>query len=121
MYQYEFMVILIFEIDECQVVFMFDKFLKVIINDGGLIDNVDIWGKCCLVYEIQKKIEGIYVVVNFIVISEVMQEFDCQFKLNEQIMCIKVFCLEEVQVMVVLEVKCIEEKVVCKVVKVVKV
>ena len=44
-HQYELMVILTPELDERQVAPNLDKFLKVITNDGGSIDNVDIWGR----------------------------------------------------------------------------
>ena len=64
-HQYELMVILDPEIDERQVAPNLDKFLKVITNDGGSIDKVDIWGKRRLAYDIKKKSEGIYVVVDF--------------------------------------------------------
>ena len=64
MHQYELMVILDPEIDERTVAPSLDKFLNVIRNDGGTIDNVDIWGRRRLAYEIDKKTEGIYAVVN---------------------------------------------------------
>ena len=47
-HQYELMVILSPEIDERQVAPTLDKFLKVITNDGGSIDNVDIWGQAAV-------------------------------------------------------------------------
>ena len=89
-YQYELMVILDPEIDERQVAPKLDGFLKVITADGGSIDNVDVWGQRRLAYEIQKKNEGIYAVVNFTATSEATQELDRQLKLNEQIMRTKV-------------------------------
>ena len=64
-HQYELMVILDPEIDERTVAPSLDKFLNVIRNDGGTIENVDIWGRRRLAYEIKKKTEGIYAVVNF--------------------------------------------------------
>lgn len=94
-YQYELMVILQPEIDERQVAPNLDKFLKVITNDGGTIENVDIWGRRRLAYEIQKKNEGIYAVVNFTATSETTQELDRQLKLNESIMRTKVLRAEE--------------------------
>ncbi|AZH80229.1 MULTISPECIES: 30S ribosomal protein S6 [Microbacterium] len=109
-HQYELMVILTPEIDERQVAPTLDKFLKVITNDGGSIDNVDIWGKRRLAYEIQKKTEGIYAVVNFTATSEATQELDRQLKLNEQIMRTKVLRSEEAQAMVASEAKRTEEK-----------
>ena len=109
-HQYELMVILTPEIDERTVAPTLDKFLKVITNDGGSIDKVDIWGKRRLAYEIQKKTEGIYAVVNFTATSEATQELDRQLKLNEQIMRTKVLRAEEAQAMVASEAKRSEEK-----------
>lgn len=109
-HQYELMVILTPEVDERQVAPTLDKFLKVITNDGGSIDKVDIWGKRRLAYEIQKKSEGIYAVVNFTATSEATQELDRQLKLNEQIMRTKVLRAEEAQAMIASEAKRSEEK-----------
>lgn len=109
-HQYELMVILTPEIDERQVAPTLDKFLKVITNDGGSIENVDIWGKRRLAYEIQKKNEGIYAVVNFTATSATTQELDRQLKLNEQIMRTKVLRAEEAQAMIASEAKRSEEK-----------
>lgn len=94
-HQYELMVIFDPEIDERQVAPKLDGFLKVITADGGTIDNVDIWGRRRLSYEIKKKNEGIYAVVNFTATSEATQELDRQLKLNEQIMRTKVLRAEE--------------------------
>ena len=94
-HQYELMVILNPEIDERQVPATLDKFLKVITTDGGSIDNVDIWGKRRLAYEIQKKTEGIYAVVAFTASSAATQELDRQLKLSEQVMRTKVLRAEE--------------------------
>ena len=109
-HQYELMVILTPEIDERTVAPTLDKFLKVITNDGGSIDKVDIWGKRRLAYEIQKKNEGIYAVVNFTATSAATQELDRQLKLNESIMRTKVLRAEEAQAMVAAEAKRSEEK-----------
>ncbi|GAA1857695.1 hypothetical protein GCM10009796_19720 [Microbacterium koreense] len=102
-HQYELMVILNPEMDERQVAPNLDKFLKVITNDGGTIDNVDIWGRRRLAYEIQKKTEGIYAVVNFTATSDATQELDRQLKLNESIMRTKVLRAEEAIAMVAAE------------------
>ena len=102
-HQYELMVILNPEIDERTVAPSLDKFLKVITNDGGSIEKVDVWGKRRLAYEIQKKNEGIYAVVNFTATSEATQELDRQLKLNEQIMRTKVLRAEEAIAMIASE------------------
>ena len=94
-HQYELMVILYPEIDERMVPAALDKFLKVITTDGGTIDNVDIWGKRRLAYEIQKKTEGVYAVVAFTATSAATQELDRQLKLSEQVMRTKVLRAEE--------------------------
>jgi small subunit ribosomal protein S6 len=97
------MVILNPEIDERQVAPNLDKFLKVITNDGGSIDNVDIWGRRRLAYEIQKKNEGVYAVVNFTATAEATQELDRQLKLDERIMRTKVLRAEEAIAMIASE------------------
>ena len=109
-HQYELMVILNPEIDERQVAPSLDKFLKVITADGGSIDKVDVWGKRRLAYEIQKKTEGIYAVVNFTATSAATQELDRQLNLSEQIMRTKVLRAEEAIAQVAAEQKRSEEK-----------
>ena len=109
-HQYELMVILSPEIDERTVAPSLDKFLKVITNDGGSIDKVDIWGKRRLAYEIQKKTEGIYAVVSFTATSAATQELDRQLKLSEQIMRTKVLRAEEAIAMIESEKQRAEEK-----------
>ena len=92
---YEMVVILDPSVDERTVSGTFEKLVQVVPNEGGTIDNVDVWGKRRLAYEIQKKNEGIYAVVNFTATSEATQELDRQLKLNEQIMRTKVLRAEE--------------------------
>jgi len=94
-HQYELMVILDPEIDERTVAPSLDKFLNVIRNDGGTIENVDIWGRRRLAYEIQKKAEGIYAVVNFTANSAATVELDRQLKLSEAVLRTKVLRAEE--------------------------
>jgi small subunit ribosomal protein S6 len=109
-HQYELMVILNPEIDERLVAPNLDKFLKVITTEGGTIENIDIWGRRRLAYEIDKKNEGIYAVVNFTATSETTQELDRQLGLNEQIMRTKVLRAEEAIAMIASEKKRAEEK-----------
>ncbi|GHF21529.1 hypothetical protein GCM10011600_23070 [Pseudolysinimonas yzui] len=94
-HQYELMVILDPEIDERTVAPSLDKFLNVIRNDGGTIENIDIWGRRRLAYEIKKKAEGIYAVVNFTAKSETSVELDRQLKLSEAVLRTKVLRTEE--------------------------
>jgi len=92
---YELMVILDPEVDERTVGTSLDQFLEVIRQDGGSIDNVDIWGKRRLAYEIQKKSEGIYAVVNFTASPAATAELDRQLRLSEAVMRTKVLRAEE--------------------------
>ncbi|RHA44494.1 30S ribosomal protein S6, partial [Cellulomonas rhizosphaerae] len=62
---YEIMIILDPEIEERTVAPSLDKYLSVITTDGGSVDKVDIWGRRRLAYDIKKKSEGIYAVVDF--------------------------------------------------------
>ena len=89
-HQYELMVILSPEIDERTVAPSLDKFLKVITNDGGSIDKVDIWGKRRLAYEIAKHAEGIYAVVDVKAEPATVSELDRQLNLNESVLRTKV-------------------------------
>ena len=95
MHQYELMVILDPEIDERTVAPSLDKFLNVVRNDGGTIDKVDVWGRRRLAYEINKKAEGIYAVVDFTANAAATAELDRQLKLSEAVMRTKVLRAEE--------------------------
>lgn len=95
MHQYELMVIIDPEIDERTIVPSLDKFLAVITKDGGTIENTDIWGRRKLAYEINKKNEGIYAVVNFTAEPATAAELDRQLRLSEAIMRTKVLRAEE--------------------------
>jgi small subunit ribosomal protein S6 len=94
-HKYELMVILDPEIDERTVAPSLDKFLGVIRNAGGSIENVDIWGRRRLAYEIKKKSEGIYAVVNLTSTPEAAKELDRQLSLSEAVLRTKVLRAEE--------------------------
>ena len=86
MRQYELMLILDPEVDERTVAPSLDKFLSVITTGGGSIDKVDIWGKRRLAFEISKKADGIYAVVNMTATPALAKELDRQLGLNEAIL-----------------------------------
>jgi len=104
------MVILDPEIDERTVAPSLDKFLNVIRNDGGTIDSVDIWGRRRLAYEINKKTEGIYAVVQLTANASATVELDRQLKLSEAVMRTKVLRAEEAIAQVAEAAKLAEEK-----------
>jgi small subunit ribosomal protein S6 len=110
MHQYELMVILDPEIDERTVAPSLDKFLNVVRNDGGTVDNIDIWGRRRLAYEINKKSEGIYAVVQLTANGDTTKELDRQLKLSEAVMRTKVLRAEEAIAQVAAAAKLADEK-----------
>jgi small subunit ribosomal protein S6 len=92
------MVIIDPEVEERTVEPSLQKFLNVITNDGGTIEKVDIWGRRRLAYDIKKKSEGIYAVVNFTATPATAKELDRQLGLNETIMRTKIIRPEEQKV-----------------------
>ena len=97
MHQYEVMVILDPTVEEKTVQPSLEKFLKVITAAKGTVDTLSIWGRRRLAYEIQKKSEGIYAVINMTAPSEAVIELDRQLNLSEAVMRTKVLRAEEVQ------------------------
>lgn len=87
---YEVMVILDPETDERSVQPTLEQFLTVITKGGGTVENLDIWGRRRLAYEIQKKSEGIYAVITMQADPADVKELDRQFSINESIMRTKV-------------------------------
>lgn len=90
MRQYELMLILDPEMDERSVSTTVEKLLKVVPADGGTIDNVDVWGRRRFAYEINKKSEGFYVVIDLSAKPETVKELDRQLGLNESVLRTKI-------------------------------
>jgi small subunit ribosomal protein S6 len=90
MRQYEMMIILDPDVEERTVAPSLDKYLSVIAAQGGSIDKIDIWGRRRLAYDIKKKSEGIYAVVDFTAESSTAKELDRQLGLNEAVLRTKV-------------------------------
>lgn len=86
MRQYELMIILDPELDERTLQPSLDKMLAVVTKEGGSVDNVDLWGRRRLAYDIKKKSEGIYAVVNMTAESATAKELDRQLGLNESVL-----------------------------------
>ncbi|QWW19633.1 30S ribosomal protein S6 [Schaalia sp. 19OD2882] len=86
MRHYELMVILDPTIDERTVAPTMDKYMQQVVAAGGSVENVDIWGKRRLAYDILKHSEGIYVVIDMTTTPEVAQEINRQMNLNEVIL-----------------------------------
>ncbi|MCF2532172.1 MULTISPECIES: 30S ribosomal protein S6 [Streptomycetaceae] len=90
MRNYELMVILDPDLEERAVSPLLEQFLNVVRNGGGKVEKVDTWGRRRLSYEIKKKSEGIYAVVDLAAEPAVIKELDRQMNLNESVMRTKV-------------------------------
>ena len=90
MREYEVMVILDPSLEERTVQPSLDKYLNVIRKDGGSVENVDVWGRRRLAYEIAKNAEGIYAVIQLTAEPDTVKEFDRQLGLNESVLRTKV-------------------------------
>ncbi|GAA1944432.1 MAG: 30S ribosomal protein S6 [Brevibacterium aurantiacum] len=90
MRHYELMLILDNETEERTLADTVDKLMKVVPAENGTVDNVDIWGRRRFAYDIQKKSEGFYVVVDFHAEPATTKELDRQLGLNESVLRTKI-------------------------------
>jgi small subunit ribosomal protein S6 len=90
MRHYEMMVILDPEVEERTVAPSLDQFLNVIRQSGGSVEKVDVWGKRRLSYEIAKKTEGIYALVDLTSEPAAVKELDRQMNLTEVVLRTKI-------------------------------
>jgi small subunit ribosomal protein S6 len=90
MRSYELMVILDPDLDERTIAPSLEQFLGVVRNGGGTVDKVEMWGKRRLAYEIRKKTDGFYAVVNLNAEPAIVKELDRQLNLNESVLRTKV-------------------------------
>ena len=90
MRHYEIMIILDPNLEERSVQPSLEQFLTVVTGGGGKVAKVDIWGKRRLSYQIDKKPEGIYAVVDLTAEPDTVRELDRQLNLNEAVLRTKV-------------------------------
>ena len=90
MRRYEMMIILDPSLEERTVQPSLDQFLTVVTSAGGSVDKVDIWGRRRLAYEIDKKSEGIYTVIDIVAEPDTVKELDRQLNLNEAVLRTKI-------------------------------
>ena len=95
MRHYEMMIILDPGLEESTVQPSLDQFLTVVKDRGGSVDKVDVWGRRRLAYEIDKKSEGIYAVIDMLAEPDMVRELDRQLSLNEAILRTKVLRPEQ--------------------------
>jgi small subunit ribosomal protein S6 len=90
MRHYELLVILDPSLDERTVQPSLETFLSVVRTDGGTVENIEVWGKRRLAYEIAKSAEGIYAVLQVSCEAATVAELDRQLGLNESVLRTKV-------------------------------
>ena len=90
MRHYEIMVILDGELEERTVAPSLDTYLNVIRTSGGSVEKLDVWGRRRLAFEMNKKTEGIYAVIDVQATPAAVAELDRQLRLNESILRTKV-------------------------------
>ena len=90
MRRYELMVILDPDLEERTIAPSLETFLNVVRKDGGTVDKVDVWGRRRLAYDIDKKSEGIYAVIDMVAEPDTVRELDRQLGLNEAVLRTKV-------------------------------
>lgn len=83
MRKYETIFILHPSLDEEACKSNIEKFKGVIQNGGGVVDNVDVWGKRKLAYEINKVNEGYYTLINFSAEPQLPKELDRVFRITD--------------------------------------
>jgi small subunit ribosomal protein S6 len=93
MRHYELMVILDPELEERTVAPSLETYLKIIKDGGGKVEKLDIWGRRRMTFEIEKKSEGIYAVVDMHCEPASVKELDRQLNLNEAVLRTKVVVL----------------------------
>jgi small subunit ribosomal protein S6 len=94
MRHYEVVVILDPELEERTVAPSLEAFLNVVKSDGGTVGKVDVWGRRRLAYEINKKGDGIYALLDITCSPAAVAELDRQLSLNESVLRTKVMRLD---------------------------
>jgi small subunit ribosomal protein S6 len=90
MRRYELMVILDPNTEERGVATSLDQFLNVVKTGGGSVEKVDVWGRRRLSYDIDKKSEGVYAVIDLTATPDAVKELDRQLNLQDTILRTKV-------------------------------
>jgi len=67
-----------------------DTYLNIVRKEGGTVEKLDIWGRRKLAYDVKKKSEGIYAIIDLTAEPAVVKELDRQLTLNESILRTKV-------------------------------
>ncbi len=94
MRKYEVMVLIDSDVDERQVPALIEKHLETVTKEGGTVDNTDIWGRRKLAYDINKKSEALYVVLQVTCEPATVAEMDRLMSIDEKVVRTKVLRLD---------------------------
>ena len=89
-HNYELMFIADPEMDDNGLKKLTDQHMEIVTKEGGSVDNIDIWGRRKLAYEIDGKTEGNSVVVTYSCEPATSDELDRVLNLNESIVRTKI-------------------------------
>ena len=87
---YETMVVFDTAVDAQSIQVALDRALETIRTNGGTPGAIDRWGKRPLAYEINKRKEGYYVLVEFAGESETVVELDRILTLSDEVLRFKI-------------------------------
>jgi len=95
MRHYELMVILDPDLEERTVGPSLDQYLTVVRNDGGTVENVDVWGRRRFAYTINHKQEGVYTVLEIVTDAPNLDDVDRFLRLADEVVRHKLFRLPD--------------------------
>ena len=84
-HKYELMLIANPELDEHALRKLVDQYLETVTNEKGTVDDINVWGRRKLAYEINGNVEGTYVCMKFSSSIESMNECKRLMNLDENI------------------------------------
>jgi small subunit ribosomal protein S6 len=92
---YEVMVIFDPDAEETAVTAVLDRSVAVIEADGGTSGTLERWGKRALAYEIRKKREGYYVLLEYTAEPKASADLDRMLKLADEVIRHKIVRLPD--------------------------
>ena len=95
MNKYECLYVIVPELNEEETKSVIEKFNGVITANGGMIENVDEWGKRRLAYPVNDLVEGYYVLMNIECKPEFPAELERVMKITDGVLRCLTTAVEE--------------------------
>ena len=95
MKKYELLFLIDSSIDNQEIEETVAKFSDTIKNNGGNVTEVNNWGKRKTAYEVNKKWEGFYSLINFEAPAELIKELERVLRIDERVMKFLVIKVDE--------------------------